>query len=508
MSYSKGLGPPLVSASVTTVVVANFYIVRTLADGNLDPVAVFRAIWPVALTATVAIVLVMSLLYNSLLEMMVEMEEREKSAIALGMRDPLTGLANRAFLESRLTEAIGRFRRNAENFALLMLDLDHFKKVNDVLGHQTGDALLKEVAVRLLEHTREIDTVARIGGDEFVIIQTGIGSLDDVQQLSDRLLRSLASPYNLEGREVSIGASIGFVLASQSNLDPTEFMRRADIALYRAKDGGRNRSKFFSDSMDAEVRRRVGIENSLRQALPSGEGLEVHYQPQLDISGQIRGVEALLRWKHPVYGNLQPSEVVPIAEEMGLIQELGEFVFRQACQAAALFPNLFVAVNVSPLQFGPLNLLSDSFKTIAKNSGVACEQFEIEITENVFIKQGNDCEHNISALRTAGFRIALDDFGTGYSSLSYLRRFKVDKIKLDKSFIDMKNVQGSVAIIRGVVTLAHSLGLEVIAEGVESAEQEQLVLEAGCDGLQGFRFGKAGPMEQLRHLLGSCRAAA
>lgn len=477
--------------------------------GQASTIDLFRSIWPIALVSTIAILLVMSFLYNALQEIMSEMERRECVALEFGMRDPLTGLANRILLHERLAGSIERHRRNGENFALLMLDLDHFKKVNDLLGHQAGDELLKGVASRLNALSRETDTIARLGGDEFVVVQTNINGIASVEHLCRRISKELAKPFVIAGREVSVAVTIGSVVAGQAKGDVTDYLRRADIALYKAKDSGRNCFRLFSDSMDAEVHRRASIEDALRKSLSSGRGLEVHYQPQIDSSGQVKGVEALLRWIHPVLGNLAPSEVVPIAEEIGLIEKLGEFVFRDACRTAQKCPDLFVAVNISPLQFAKTARLSESLKQIAEEAGVSCAQIELEITENVFIEQGQNCESHIKALREQGFRIALDDFGTGYSSLSYLRRFQVDKIKLDKSFADDQNLQGSVAIIRAAVVLAHTLGLEVVAEGIETAEQEQVALEAGCDGLQGYRYAAAMPADRLiEYLQSPLRAVA
>lgn len=500
MAYSRKLGPPLVSASIATIVVANFCTVWILAAAGADVLHLFRSIWPLVLTTTVIIVLVMSFLHDSLQNILREMDETAQSAISRGMYDPLTGLANRVLLEDRLRQAIERLRRNGENFALLMLDLDHFKKVNDVLGHHAGDELLTSVAKRVNALTRETDTVARLGGDEFVVVQSGISSERDAQLLCRRIVDSLGEPMLVNGREVKAGASIGAILGDQTNGEASEYMRLADIALYRAKDDGRNTFKFFTDAMDAQVHRRANIEQALRQVLPSGTGLEVHYQPQIDVYGQVTGLEALLRWNHPKYGRLEPSEIVPIAEEVGLIDDLGLYVFKQACGIAARFPHLSVAVNVSALQFARSTNLAGTLKKIADQAGVSCAQLEIEITENAFVERGPECEKQINSLRASGFRIALDDFGTGYSSLSYLRRFNVDKIKLDKSFADYGDLHNSVALIRAVVVLAHTLGLQVVVEGIESAEQEQVALEAGCDGFQGYRYGRAVPAEELETL--------
>lgn len=501
MGYSRKLGPPLVAASIATIVVANFYTVWVLAAAGTNVLHLFRSIWPLVLTTTVMVVLVMSSLHGAIQNILQEMDEAAQLAISRGMFDPLTGLANRVLLEDRLSQAIERRHRTGENFALLMLDLDHFKKVNDVMGHAAGDELLKTIAAKVTSLTRETDTVARLGGDEFVVVQSGISTVRDAQLLCRRIVESLGGPIVINDREVKVGASIGAVFGNQSGGDTNEYMRLADIALYRAKGDGRNTFRFFTDVMDAEVLRRANIEQSLRKILPSGNGLDVYYQPQIDGHGQIMGLEALLRWNHPEYGFIDPSEIIPIAEEIGLISELGCLVFERACEIAARFPHLSIAVNVSALQFAKPTKLADTLKRIADRAGVTCAQMEIEITENAFVERGQDCEKQINALRSCGFRIALDDFGTGYSSLSYLRRFNVDKIKLDKSFANYGDLNKSVALIRAVVVLAHTLGLHVVVEGIETLEQEQIALEAGCDGLQGYRYGKAVTSDEIASLL-------
>ncbi|GAC1582088.1 MAG: hypothetical protein NVS3B5_16380 [Sphingomicrobium sp.] len=496
MQYSQRLAPPLVAAAIAMVVLANFSIVRFLAVGQTTSFELFHTIWPVLLFSTVAVILVMSLLYSALQDIIREMAKRERDAVEFSLHDPLTGLGNRVLLHDRITSAVERYARSGEGFAVLMLDLDNFKTVNDVLGHHMGDQLLKCVAQRLKALMRETDTVARLGGDEFVIIQTSVGSASVVPRMCARIIKELSEPFQIEGHEVIVGVSIGSALCGNEGVTATEYLRRSDIALHKAKNKGRDCACTFSATMDAEVQRRAIIQADLREALRKGKGLEVHYQPQVDAKGAIQGVEALLRWTHPVFGILSPTEVVPIAEESGLIDKLGDFVFREACQIARRWPNLSVAVNVSPKQFSKSARLSERFRSIAVEFGVPCSQIELEITESVFL-QGVDCERHIKMLRSQGFRVALDDFGTGYSSLSYLRRFKVDRIKLDKSFAEDQNVHSSIAILRAAVLLAHTLGLEVIAEGIETAEQEQVALQAGCDGLQGYRYGSAMPSDGL-----------
>ena len=507
MQFSKILCPPLVSAAIAVIVLENYSIIRLLTRGQKTSLELFYSIWPTALVSSVIVILVMSLLYNSLQDIIEQMARREKDAIESGFLDPLTGLANRTLLHDRITRSIQQCKRSGEGFSVLMLDLDHFKTVNDVLGHPAGDQLLRHVAQRLKTLLRETDTIARVGGDEFVIVQADVGGKAAVQRMCARIITELSKPYQIEGREVIVGVSIGSALSRDVDGDATEYMRRSDIALYKAKNEGRNCARVFSASMDAEIQRRSTIQADLREALRKKKNLEVHYQPQVDTKGKIQGLEALLRWTHPDFGILSPPEVVSIAEEYGLIGKLGEFVFRDACRTARKWPNLSVAVNVSPKQFSNSIHLSEKFKSIAAEIGIPCAQMELEITESVFI-DGFSCEKSIKELRSLGFRIALDDFGTGYSSLSYLRKFKIDRIKLDKTFFEDHNIQSNISILRAAVLLAHALGLEVIAEGIETAKQAQVALQAGCDGFQGYRYGSAVPSEGLADIAGPIEQAA
>jgi diguanylate cyclase (GGDEF)-like protein len=471
------------------IALANFSVVRMVAADQRASFQLFHAVWPIVLVSTVAVILVMSLLYHALGEIMKELADREKDAVILGLHDALTGLANRVLLNDRLAMAIERQFRNQEDFAILMLDLDHFKTVNDVMGHHAGDQLLQGVAGRLREMLRETDTIARLGGDEFVIIQANVGKAGAVRRLCSRLVKELSKPFEIDGRPVTVGVSIGCTLSDRAGSNVEEYMRRSDIALYKAKKSGRNCYRFFSIAMDAQVQRRARIENDLRAALKRGEGLEVHFQPQVDRNGVIQGVESLLRWFHPVFGNLPPSEIVPIAEEIGLINAVGEFVFREACRVAGKWPDLFVAVNISMKQFSRSSSLSERFKNIAAEANVPTKRIELELTETALVRR-DDCGSQITTLRAHGFRIALDDFGTGLSSLSSLRRFQVDKIKLDKSFADDTDRHRNIAILKSAVMLAHTLGLEVVAEGIENVEQEEVAIQAGCDGLQGYRYAQ------------------
>jgi diguanylate cyclase (GGDEF)-like protein len=490
MVYSRKLGPPIVAAAVSTLVLTNFATLMLVTEGVPSAMALFSSIWPILVTSSTAIILVMSFLYRSLLDMVTELERREASAQHQAVHDALTGLGNRALLEDRLDHAVSRHLRDGEKFALLMLDLDRFKLVNDTFGHAAGDALVGEIADRLRLLTRETDTIARIGGDEFAIVQDRISSEADVRKLCQRIIESVREPLVIRGKEIRVGASVGAVIIDKEASAPSELIRKADITMYRAKALGRNCFQVFCDEMDAAVQRRNVIERKLRDALPGGLLIDLHYQPQLDSSGTIRAVEGLLRWNDKELGELSPNEVVPVAEESGLIQELGERTFRLACRSAALWPELTVAVNVSPLEFRRRDL-PERLLAIATEEGVGCNRIELEITENILIQDADYSEMAIQRLREAGLSIALDDFGTGYSSLSYLRRFPVDKIKLDRSFIESAQSHESIAIIEAAVRLGHALDLTVVAEGISSAEQEAIALAAGCDALQGYYYAAA-----------------
>ena len=500
MGFSKRLGAPIVSAAVATIALTNFATVTMVRSQPGPDLALFGAIWPIALTSAVAIILVMSFLYKSLVDVVHELESREQAAQHQAMHDQLTGLANRALLEDRLNQALTHVRREGASVALLALDLDRFKQVNDTLGHAAGDLLVQEVGQRLKSLLRETDTVARIGGDEFAVIQSAPRTEGDVRRLCARIIEALGEPFTLNGREARVGVSVGAVMAGKETADASELIRKADITMYRAKSAGRNCYRIFCEEMDAAVQRRDQIESALREALETGEGLDLHYQPQLDSRGAVIGIEALLRWRHSLLGDVPPSEAVPIAEECALMERLGEFILRRACAAARRWPDLSIAVNLSPLQFRREDL-PQQLQGIAGEEGVRCEQLELEITEGLFVDHGESCERWIAQLRASGFRVALDDFGTGYSSLSYLRRFQVDKIKLDRSLLDSARPSDGIAFLSAAVTVGHAMQIEVVAEGVATREQEQVALEAGCDGLQGNLYAPAMSADDLADFL-------
>jgi len=444
-------------------------------------------------------------LWNSsvnLSQSMLRLGASEAQAQHLAFHDVLTGLPNRALVEDRLTQALALATRHDQRVALLLIDLDRFKTINDTHGHHAGDELIIAVAQRLSNIVRASDTVGRIGGDEFIVVMPDVDNIGQVQSLAQRIIDELSEPFTLFGSDVWSGASIGLALAPKDGVDRLELMRKADIALYEAKSGGRGTYRQFERAMDESVRTRQTIAADLRTALHTHQGLEVWYQPLMDIGGQqMVGIEALLRWHHAQRGAIPPSEFIPIAEETGLILPIGEWVLREACRVALRWPALIIAVNVSPIQFRASGFVQ-RFKEIVLAEGAEPRHIELEITEGVLIEDEREARNIIIALREAGFRIALDDFGTGYSSLNYLSNFPVDKIKIDRSFTQSLGIaENSTAIIESVVRLGHAMGLTVTAEGVETSGQMSALAEAGCNQLQGYLFSKAVPPEKIAAML-------
>ncbi len=451
---------------------------------------------------------VLAWLLNRNLRARLELETSRAQAQHLAFHDALTGLPNRALFNDRADHALARARRG-EQATLLLLDLDRFKHVNDTYGHQAGDALIREFGSRLSGLVREEDTIARLGGDEFAMLLPGMTG-KDVEALCERILAAVHLPFEVLGNQAFVGVSIGVVQAPASGTDRVDLLRKADIALYRAKAEGRDCHRLFDVSMDATVKLRGTIEEDLRAALASGEGLALHYQPLVGTDGKMVGVEALLRWEHPRQGLLPPAQVIPIAEETGLIIPLGEWVLRESCAAAKRWPELFVALNLSPVQFRTVGF-AERVLEIIRETGVRPEQLELEVTEGVLIDDDELVRAGLAKLRAAGLKIALDDFGTGYSSLSYLRKFEVDKIKIDRSFVQhLGHTVDSGAIIHAVVTLGHAMGLTVTAEGVETGDQQRFLKLAGCNQMQGYLFSRPVPAGQIATLLeqhGALRAA-
>lgn len=488
LNHSKKLLAPLVSSAIVIIVVTNFCIFMLLGRHG-SPEQVISAIWPMTLPATVTVILVMSALYHALEEVLGQLEERRNELLNKSERDALTGVGSRELFNDRLSQALARFQRNKEKFAVIMLDLDHFKRVNDLHGHQSGDELLKQVAERLQSQVRATDTVARFGGDEFLILQTDLPKSSEVRRLCERICAGLQITYEIGSLQLRMATSVGAIVANKQMTNPDDYVRAADMALYEAKRSGRGCFRFFSEKLDQQLRRRDHLERDLRIALGTESDVAVHFQPQISADYKVTGVEALFRWTHPKLGDIPTSEVIEIAEETDLIDCVGDFVFRKAASFARDFPSLSVAVNLSPAQFSRSENLAGKMRDLARKERIEPSQIEFEITERLFMESGSGSDSQIQALRDLGFRVALDDFGTGYSSLSYLRRFKVDRLKLDKSFIDHANLEENIAVIRAAVSLAHLLGLEVIAEGVETEMQEAIALESGCDVLQGHRYG-------------------
>ena len=444
-------------------------------------------------------------LWNSsvnLSQSMLRLGASEAQAQHLAFHDVLTGLPNRALVEDRLTQALALATRHDQRVALLLIDLDRFKTINDTHGHHAGDELIIAVAQRLSRIVRASDTVGRIGGDEFIVVMPDVDNIGQVHSLAQRIIDELSEPFTLFGSDVWSGASIGLALAPKDGVDRLELMRKADIALYEAKSGGRGTYRQFERAMDESVRTRQTIAADLRTALHTHQGLEVWYQPLMDIGGQqMVGIEALLRWHHPARGLIAPGEFIAIAEETGLIIPLGEWVLAEACVTQQRFPELLVAVNVSPVQFRSTGFVERVMAIVSQNGGDP-KRLELEITEGVLIEDEHEARAIIVELRDAGFRIALDDFGTGYSSLNYLSNFPVDKIKIDRSFTQSLGVaENSVAIVESVVKLGHAMGLMVTAEGVETPGQMSALADAGCNQLQGYLFSQAVPADQLAALM-------
>lgn len=489
MSYSRKILPPLVAAAVALIAVTNYCIVRLLNVADLSTKEAIAQVLAMGLPASVAVVLVMSALYQTLQETVAELDKNREQLLLKWKKDALTGITSREFFEHELKESVDQYLSSENQFSVIMLDLDNFKRINDIHGHHVGDEVLKEVASKLQSHFSSDDVVARLGGDEYVVLMKKIQQVEEVQSIADGICSALAKPHSVGTLQLRASASVGAVIARRELCSPSDYLRAADMALYAAKAQGRNCYHLFSNDLDEQLRRRDQLETDLRLAVERSLGLDVHFQPQIDAHGRVAGAEALFRWKHPLLGDIPALEAIEIAEESGLITDLGDFVFRRAAEFARTHPQLSVAMNLSPAQFTRSRDFVRRIRCLAREERVDPAQFEFEITERLFMEIGGECESQIQTLRRDGFRVALDDFGTGYSSLSYLRRFQVDRLKLDKSFAEASELNESIAIIRAAVSLAHLLGLEVIAEGIENEAHEAIALESGCDGLQGHHYG-------------------
>ncbi|MBM3927788.1 MAG: EAL domain-containing protein, partial [Sphingomonadales bacterium] len=419
----------------------------------------------------------------------------EAEITRLALFDGLTGLANRQRMRLSLDQTLAQLATTYRTAALLLLDLDRFKAVNDTLGHQTGDALLKQVAQRLTRAVGDAGLVGRLGGDEFKVIVPSDADRDRLATLADTIIAALSQPYFIGGSSISIGCSIGIAVAPDDGQDADSLVRNADLALYCAKGDGRGVHRFFRDEMLEEARSRKQLEDDLRQALAADQ-LHLVYQPIVATTDEmVVGYETLLRWNHPVRGAISPAEFIPIAEECGMIEVIGTWVLRRALADAAAWPDsIRVAVNISPIQFANPALPAIVANALA-SSGVSPGRLELEITESVFVNDGASTEAMFASLKGLGVRLALDDFGTGYSSLGYLRKAPLDKIKIDRSFVCGVADTGNrnAAIVRAIVTLADTLGMDTTAEGVETQDEIALIRDLGCKQIQGWVYGKAVP---------------
>ncbi len=432
-------------------------------------------------------------------------EQRQRQAqIAFHARhDPLTGLPNRLAMRDELHRQLVRNARG-EELAVLCMDLDRFKAVNDMFGHAVGDTLLTQVADRLRGCARGTDFVVRLGGDEFAVFQCGTQQPVSSTSLARRLIAALSEPFDLGGQVAQIGVSIGIALAPFDGDSPDALLKSADLALYRAKAAGRGTLRFFEPGMDAQAQTRRALEGDLRGALAQGQ-LHLAYQPQVDAkTGRVTGVEALLRWAHPTRGNIPPVEFIPLAEETGLIVPIGAWVLAQACRDAMQWPeHVRVAVNVSAVQFTRRALLNEVTAAL-EDAGLNASRLEIEITESVMMQDQKQALCLLTELRAMGVRVAMDDFGTGYSSLSYLRSFAFDRIKIDRSFVhDVVSNPEARAIVRAIAGLGASLGMAITAEGVETLDQLDVIRAENCTEVQGFLFSKPRPVHEIVEIIDS-----
>jgi diguanylate cyclase (GGDEF)-like protein len=431
-----------------------------------------------------------------------KMRQSEVELDRLARQDSLTGLPNREVLRRALDDALISAARRKHRCSVFLLDLDRFKAVNDTLGHPAGDTLLRLVSLRLRDEVGKLGQVGRLGGDEFEIVLPTISANDELSRLAQGIIDSLSRPYTINGTVVSIGASVGIVTSDYDDRTSDDLMRDADLALYAAKAAGKGCFRFFAPEMHEAARDRQLMESDLRVALEKNQ-LRVVFQPSVDASSEaVTGFEALIRWDHPEHGPISPAMFIPLAEEIGLINEIGEWVLRTACAEAAKWPShISVAVNLSPIQFKS-HALPTMVRMVLSDTDLPARRLELEITEGVFLSNDDHVHDMISSLKAIGVKLALDDFGTGYSSLSYLQRVPFDKIKIDRSFVSGASDPKSrnAALIRAMVGLASDLKMQTTAEGVETQEELQLVRDLGCSLVQGYFFGKPMPAEEAAEL--------
>jgi diguanylate cyclase len=470
-----------------------------ISDRPGDPI--LNRLLPIAVFSALAIILFAWLAFVHVTRVTDNMLRSEERAQHMAGHDILSGLPNRLRFTEHLISLLPRCQQDGGGLAVLFIDLDKFKEVNDTYGHAAGDFVIVGCAERMASQLRASDVLARFGGDEFAIIQTGVRSAHDAELLGRRIVDAIRPAFQIGEAEAYVGASIGIALAPENGFDAAELMRLADIAMYRAKNEGRNRACFFEQRMDDTLRLRKVVEDDLRHAITRNE-LVLHYQPQVSADGsRIIGVEALVRWLHPVHGLIPPLEFIGIAEERGMIIQLGEWVIRRACLDAAKWGDITVACNVSAIQFRQQDFVQSVSNALA-DTHFDPARLELELTESIVVADADQAESSMMDLRAMGVKLALDDFGTGYSSLIYLRRFAFDKIKLDKSFLDSLEDTGESAIlVHSVVHLGRALGLTVTAEGVETADQQRFLQAVGCHLLQGYLFSRPIPAAQMDELL-------
>jgi len=424
----------------------------------------------------------------------------------LAHHDPLTDLPNRVLLRDRFIQAQAQAARDENRVALLFLDLDHFKLVNDTLGHPIGDRLLQAVAERLRHNMRETDTISRQGGDEFVVVLPEVADPETAGGIAGKLMEQFREPFRVNGHRLNVTLSLGIALYPDDGDDFDTLMKKADTAMYSAKEAGRNTLRFFTPEMNAETAARLELQNRLQRALEKDE-LVLHYQPQFDLgSGRITGAEALLRWQDPARGLIPPGDFIPIAEDTGLIVPIGEWVIGEACRELRHWhekgaTELSMAINLSAIQFRRSHLVEIVARALQENR-LPAECLEFELTESVLMREDSSVLDTLTALKGLGVKLSIDDFGTGYSSLAYLKRFDVDKLKIDQSFVrDLCSNPDDEAIVHAVITMARNLKLRTVAEGVESPEQAERLRLFSCDEVQGYHFGRPMPAEAFRQLL-------
>lgn len=423
------------------------------------------------------------------------LREQQSRLNYMAFHDSLTGLPNRSLFYDRIYHGLARARRGNSKVALMLLDIDRFKNINDSLGHDAGDLMLKAIAMRLNEGVRDMDTVARLGGDEFVVVLEGVHDLEDVMFVANKLLVTLARPMEISGHEITSTVSIGVSIFPNDGDVTDELLKHADIAMYKAKEAGKNNCQFYTKGMNATAVNYLLLENDLRRALEQNQ-FTLHYQPQIDLkTGDLMGVEALVRWQHPDRGLVSPAHFIPLAEETGLIVPIGEWVLREACRQQKLWLDAGkkvgkIAVNLSPRQFRQKNF-PGKVEAILRETQLAAEYLELEITESCAMEHAGETINQLNQLNQMGMYLAIDDFGTGYSSLAYLQRFPIQKLKIDRSFVnDIHDDMNDAAITKTIIGLAHSMQLRVVAEGVETQNQADWLRQCGCDQAQGFLYAK------------------